>query len=444
MARKSRSQARPRPAPARNPKASSSSASGSPRLGDSVKRGARRLAALASTFAKRVTSKARPPRAAKTSVRTSAPAKPGEKAAPLAPIARRSVVRKPPREPSVRVRPAERRKSKRVPKAQASPRREALAALQRAASVAAPESSSPVPLEGPAASALHTSSVSPEAQYSLPAGYHETRIVLMVKDPWWLYAYWEVQPQVERAVRGQLPPEEVIGLHSVLRVYDVTETAFPDAPAHRSFDIPLSGLATSWYLHTNAPNRSFVVEVGLLTRSGRFLLLARSNRITAPRAGPSEIIDESWAIDDDTFWRLFGVAAGGGSSPSRWMQAPSSAHAWLSSGSAAGRQAAVQGFWCRVNTDLVIHGATEPRASVSIQGRPVALRPDGSFTLRLAMPEGTQSLTIDVTSADGSTTRTITPAITLDWAGSLTPGRGSEPPRGSRAPADRQASEGAA
>lgn len=443
MARKSRSQARPRRAAARDPRASSSSASGSPRLGESVKRGARRLATAASRFAKRLSSKARPPRAAKASTRTGAQAKPGEKAAPFVPIARRSVVRKPPREPSVRVRSIERRKSRRAPKEQASPRREAFTELRRAPSAAAPQSPSPVSLERPDAPALHAPSVSPEEQYSLPAGYDETCIVLMVKDPWWLYAYWEVRPQAERAVRGQLTPEEVIGLHSVLRVYDVTETAFPAAPARRSFDIPLSGLATNWYLHTNAPNRSFIVEIGLRTRSGRFLLLARSNRVTAPRAGPSEIIDEAWAIDDDAFWRLFGAAAGGGSSPSRWLQAPSSAQTWLPPGSAALRQGAVRGFWCRVNTDLVIHGATEPRASVSIQGRPVALRPDGSFTIRLAMPEGLQSLTIDVTSADGSTTRTITPTITLDWAGSLTPGRGPEPPRESRAPADRQASEGA-
>ena len=285
----------------------------------------------------------------------------------------------------------------------------------------------------------------PEEQYALPPGYGDTRIVLMVKDPWWLYAYWEVQPQVERAARRHLTPEEVIGLQTVLRVYDVTEVACPDDPAHRWFDIPLSGLAMNWHLHTNAPNRSFVVDVGLLTRGGRFLLLARSNRVTTPRAGPSEVIDEAWAIDDETFWRLFGAAAvGTSSSPSSWTFAPSSAHTGRPSGTAVVRPALVQGFWCRVNTDLVIHGATEPRATVSIQGAPVPLRPDGTFTIRLAVPDGVQTLTIDVTSADGATTRTITPTVTLAWSGTLEPERPATPFGPSGAPADRPSSGGAA
>jgi hypothetical protein len=87
----------------------------------------------------------------------------------------------------------------------------------------------------------------------------------------------------------------------------------------------------------------------------------------------------------------------------------------------------VQGFWCRVDTDLVIHGATEPRAQVSIQGRPVPVRSDGTFTLRFAVPRGVQTVTIDVVSADGATTRTITPTVTLAWSGMLSPSR--EPSR---------------
>lgn len=289
-----------------------------------------------------------------------------------------------------------------------------MAPARRPASVRAAVPAQPRPADAPGAS--------PEDLYTLPTGYGQTRIVLMVKDPWWAYAYWEVQPQLERAARSQLSPDEVVGLQSVLRVYDVTEVDFPTQAAHRWFDIPLSGLATNWYIHVNAPNRAFLVDIGLLTRSGRFLLLARSNRITTPRAGPSDVIDEGWAVDDETFWRLFGAAAvGTGSSPagSSWGLAQAFSGNWLAAGSAA--RPAVQGFWCRVNTDLVIHGATEPRAKLSIQGRPVTVRPDGTFTIRLAMPDGSQTLTIDVTSADGTTTRTLTPTVTLAWSGTLAP-----------------------
>jgi hypothetical protein len=55
-----------------------------------------------------------------------------------------------------------------------------------------------------------------------------------------------------------------------------------------------------------------VVDIGLLTRRGKFYLLARSNRVTTPRFGPSEVIDEEWMCPDEEYWRLFGLAGGFG------------------------------------------------------------------------------------------------------------------------------------
>ena len=154
----------------------------------------------------------------------------------------------------------------------------------------------------------------------LPTGYGDDRIVLMVKDPWWLFAYWEIQPGTERAASSQLLPREVAGLASILRVYDVTGVDFPAQPACRSFDIGLSGLATNWYIQTNAPNRAFVVDIGLLAHTGRFLRLARSNQVTTPRFGPSEVIDEAWRTTEDAYWTLLGTSAGigMGASHSGW------------------------------------------------------------------------------------------------------------------------------
>ena len=281
-----------------------------------------------------------------------------------------------------------------------------------------------------------TPSRAAEQPFSIPTGYGDDRIVLMVKDPWWLYAYWEIQSSTERAARSQLLPHEVAGLQSILRVYDVTDVNFPSQPAHRSFDIGLSGLATNWYIHTNAPNRSFIVEIGLLTNNGRFLLLVRSNRVTAPRFGPSDVIDEQWMTTDDLYWKLFGLSAGigKGSSPTAWAQLiPQQLFSGtVSSAGLVGpsRQSLIRGFWCRVNTDLVIHGATEPKSTVLIQGQPAVIRKDGTFSLRVALPTGTHTITIDVTSPDGRTSRTVTPIVTLAWSGALSPETPSaNPPR---------------
>jgi hypothetical protein len=245
----------------------------------------------------------------------------------------------------------------------------------------------------------------------------------MVKDPWWVHAYWEIQPATERAARAQLLPHEAAGLQSVLRVYDVTGIEFPGQPAHRTFDIPLSGMATNWYIETNAPGQTFLVDIGLLANTGRFLLLARSNRVTTPRFGPSDVIDEAWLTTDDAYWRLFGVSAGIGIGASQ----SGALHAipqqlFSSSWSSAGlyglnRPSAVRGFWCRVNADVIIHGSTEPKASVTVQGQPVVVRRDGTFSVRLALPEGQQAVEIEVTSADGRKSYAAMPLFTFSASG---------------------------
>ncbi|MCH7891427.1 MAG: hypothetical protein IH921_07990 [Gemmatimonadetes bacterium] len=79
----------------------------------------------------------------------------------------------------------------------------------------------------------------------------------------------------------------------------------------------------------------------------------------------------------------------------------------------------VRGFWVRVDTDLVIHGATDPHAKVTIQGQAVTLRKDGTFSLRVALPEGEQSVAIDVVSPDGRHRRRFNPIIARTGSGSL-------------------------
>jgi hypothetical protein len=58
-------------------------------------------------------------------------------------------------------------------------------------------------------------------------------------------------------------------------------------------------------------------------------------------------------------------------------------------------------FWFRINAEVILHGSTEPDARVTIAGRPVALRPDGSFSFRFAFPDGDYGLPVSATSADG-------------------------------------------
>jgi hypothetical protein len=64
-----------------------------------------------------------------------------------------------------------------------------------------------------------------------------------------------------------------------------------------------------------------------------------------------------------------------------------------------------RGFWFNVNAELVIYGATEPDARLTVGGRAVSLRSDGSFSFRFALPDGEYGLDLAATSGDGVETR---------------------------------------
>jgi hypothetical protein len=64
-----------------------------------------------------------------------------------------------------------------------------------------------------------------------------------------------------------------------------------------------------------------------------------------------------------------------------------------------------KGFWFNVNAELIIYGATEPDATVTIGRRVIKLRADGSFSYRFALPDGQYELPIVAVSADQTDAR---------------------------------------
>ncbi len=59
-------------------------------------------------------------------------------------------------------------------------------------------------------------------------------------------------------------------------------------------------------------------------------------------------------------------------------------------------------FWFNINAELVLYGATEPDATVTIGGKPIKLRSDGTFSYRFALPDGHYDLPVVAIAADGS------------------------------------------
>lgn len=258
-------------------------------------------------------------------------------------------------------------------------------------------------------------------EFHFPAGYGDNKIVILVRDPWWVFSYWEITEHKDREVRHHITQKGVTPVKSILRVYDITDVDFNGKNAHNFFDIELRDMATNWYINVGAPNRAWIVDIGILADNNEFFVLARSNCVKTPRFGMSDVIDEEWMCAEDEYWRMFGLSGGFGIGKAslalkemfrkRLLEQISSG-AISSMASPVKKKKAQKGFWLVVDAELIVYGQTEPNAKVTVQNRPIRLRKDGSFTLRFALPDGKQEIPVVATSFDGDDTRTITPVVT--------------------------------
>ena len=256
---------------------------------------------------------------------------------------------------------------------------------------------------------------SQETSRELPDNYGDNQIYLLVRDPHWIYCYWEIQDDHQKEHLSKLGGswENVV---SVIRVYDTTE----EKKAPTFSDIVLQNMVKCWYLNTQ-PNHSYYAEIGLRHRDGRYISLAQSNHVTTPRSGMSEIIDDQWmSVDFEKMYALSGGFEVGKSSAELRTLMESRLMNAVTSGSGAGAVSSMsspvkiqpkRGFHFWLECELIIYGGTEPDAKVTMQGRPVQLRPDGTFTLRYGLPDGKYTFDCHAESSDGIEERVITPVI---------------------------------
>jgi hypothetical protein len=64
-----------------------------------------------------------------------------------------------------------------------------------------------------------------------------------------------------------------------------------------------------------------------------------------------------------------------------------------------------------VDAELLVYGVSHPHAHITLQGEPVPLRPDGSFTVRMNLPDRRQVIPVIASSPDGVEQRTIILAV---------------------------------
>ncbi len=142
-------------------------------------------------------------------------------------------------------------------------------------------------------------------EYGFPASYNENSIMLLVRDPHCIFAYWEICNEQMDLVAGEFGrPWGEIPL--TLRIYDLTGLGQDRDKAHGSYDLTVHSLANNYYIPDVMANHSYCVDLGVISPEGRFICLLRSDVIQTPR---DSLADGSGLVMADLLDRLSGNKA---------------------------------------------------------------------------------------------------------------------------------------
>jgi hypothetical protein len=294
-----------------------------------------------------------------------------------------------------------------------------------------------------------------DAERELPEAYGTRKLFLTARDPHWLYAHWDLT----REQQSKLNVESGDG-HLVLRLYAT------GLEGHPLYEIHVHPDSRHWFAHVERAGDSYVAELGYYSPVGRWMRVAASAATVTPPDAPAAESEEEFATIpfEFPFARLLDIIKSAvrehlplaqavealrrvghpdlprvtsSGPPSAWtpqqvqalariVSIDESRRVWMGSleitelirrrlpyeisspgvssfSNPPGGGVEKPGeFWFNVNAELIIYGATEPGAKVTLGGHEIKLRPDGSFSYRFSLPDGKYDLPAVAVSADGT------------------------------------------
>jgi hypothetical protein len=246
------------------------------------------------------------------------------------------------------------------------------------------------------------------------------RIVVMVRDPFWLHAYWEVKRQSVERVQAAMS-QNWHTARPYLRLLEVSEGGATSASERVIRDIEVHGGVSNWYVHVDNSPSSYRLELGYMGSDNRFYPLVRSNVVTTPEPGSSDAIDENWADVAENFDKIYAMS--GGYSPDnnstelqelfeeRLRRPMGSPMVTRYGAGMEGLFPMPHDFKFEVDAEMIVYGVTNPDTHVSLRGEPVRIRPDGTFTVRMSLPNQRQVIPVVASAANGGEQRTIVLAV---------------------------------
>jgi hypothetical protein len=147
-----------------------------------------------------------------------------------------------------------------------------------------------------------------EQRFLFPRNYEVNRVRLVVRDPEWLFAYWDVNPRAFDGIRREMGERAMALSRLTLKVAD------PEGGHAQIILLPYG--ARSWYVRIDPSHRRYFAELGITLPSGQFRPLAQSNVVAVPRVGASPDAAQR-SVNFREAWAAVGdIATGVGDAPS--------------------------------------------------------------------------------------------------------------------------------
>ncbi len=242
------------------------------------------------------------------------------------------------------------------------------------------------------------------------------RVVLMVRDPYWLHIYWEITSATIRRAQVALG-DRWHDAQPTLRILAVGEDGTDCAVDVVYRDVAIHGGVNNWYVDIADPPGSFRALLGYLLGDGWFHVIAKSNSVTTPQPNSGEAFDNHWNEVAADFERIYCMSGGGNDAADGELREvfedklrrPMTAPIFTRFG--GGLNPGNETFPFNVDAEMIIFGTTDPQANVTLAGQPIKIRPDGSFAVSLPIPDRRQVIPIVANSRDGNKHRTTVMAI---------------------------------
>ncbi len=266
---------------------------------------------------------------------------------------------------------------------------------------------------------------------------NKTNLVFLPRDPEWAYVFWQISDKDREKAQS-------LGANKLcLRLYDVTGSNEGSVNQGTLREIAVDSYSTEWYLPIPIADRDYKVELGY--RYGfNWMSLAFSSSSHVPSSQPSEqildkfvpfnldsppetnsaILDSQEKNSSGLHERLYQAAT----SYSRRTRVgseefmentsdfsnsdnlnDSGSGIWSSgineSGSGINKN---RNFWLVADAELIVYGATDPDAKLTIGSEEVPLASDGTFRLQVPFRDGTQNYEIKAIDTTRDQERSIT------------------------------------